>query len=210
MKFTGTCALVAGCLGLLTPGFSLPQAQGPSATEKVAKRLEELLQPGGKSAALTGGPVAWPGPKTVESPQMSPAPYSGQPPPPPNPPGKPASPRPLPEGAPPETAGLPPLPGPVKLLTKPLARVPATDVESPLALPILAKPKADRASLDDTTMEASQAAALRPLTPERKQHEPFVPLNLPDPFEHARTGGLRNPPEESPNPPTVPVETPRK
>jgi hypothetical protein len=51
--------------------------------------------------------------------------------------------------------------------TKPLPRLPSIDVETPLPLPILAHPKNDRASLDDATMEASQAAALARVRPHR-------------------------------------------
>lgn len=65
-------------------------------------------------------------------------------------------------------------------------RVPSVDVNQPIPLPILAKPSADRAPLDDATTEASNAAVLSARTPERTKPMPFLKLTLPDPFENRR------------------------
>jgi hypothetical protein len=65
-------------------------------------------------------------------------------------------------------------------------RVPSVDVNQPIPLPMLAKPSADRAPLDDATGEASNAAALSATTPERMKPVPFLKLTLPDPFENRR------------------------
>jgi hypothetical protein len=93
---------------------------------------------------------------------------------------------------------------------KPLLKVPSVDVNKPLPIPILAQPQQDRASLADPTLGASLKAALKALTPTRLQPLPFMPFNLPDPFEHMRSGQLRNPPEENPMPPVIPLQRPTK
>ena len=67
---------------------------------------------------------------------------------------------------------------------------------------------AARRAIQEKSLETSQAAALSPVRPRRTQPVPFAPLNLPDPFEHIRYGGLRNPPEESDQPPAIPIRTP--
>ena len=86
----------------------------------------------------------------------------------------------------------------------PLLRLPSVNVEQPIPVPILAKPQRDRASLADPTLEVSVAAALTPLTPRRAGPVPFVPINLPDPFEHGHAIRLRNPPDEAPLPQIAP------
>ena len=92
--------------------------------------------------------------------------------------------------------------------TRPVVQLPAADVNKPLPIPVLGQPKQDRAALDDTTLEASQAAALSKLRPRRTGPVPFAPVNLPDPFENLRSGALRHLPAESDQPPAVPVRTP--
>ena len=103
----------------------------------------------------------------------------------------------------------PKVPKDVALPTKPLIRLPSVDVSTPLPIPILATPVKDRASLGDPAFDASLAAALKRLKPSRDRPVPFEPLNLPDPFEHVRTGQLRNPPAEDPMPPAIPLVKPR-
>ncbi len=92
---------------------------------------------------------------------------------------------------------------------KSLIRLPTVDASTPAPIPVLARPHKDRASLGDPALEASLAAALKAITPARSQPVPFVPLNIPDPFEHVRWGHLRNPPEENPMPPTIPLQKPK-
>jgi hypothetical protein len=198
-------------LGLGAPVDAQGTASSDSPSEKIAKRIEELLRPGNKAAAAPGsGPVSWRAAKAVEEqPPLPPTVFKGTPPPPSSLSGKPAVPPAVPEASPPIGDGkLPALAQPIKLPTHPLVALPAIDVDSPLPLPILARPKPDRATLDDVTLETSQAAALHPLRPRRTQPVPFAPLNLPDPFENVRDGGLRNPLEESDQPPAIPVRTP--
>jgi hypothetical protein len=207
LPFAASAGLSLG-LVMLVDAQGTPGSQSPS--EKIAKRIAELLQPGNKAAAApVGGPVNWRAAKAVEQPPLPPAVFKGTPPPPSSQPGKPVVPRAVPEASPPSGDGkLPTVAKPMQLPTQPLPALPAIDVESPLPLPILATPKPDRATLDDITLETSQAAALRPVRPRRTQPVPFAPLNLPDPFEHIRGGGLRNPQEESDQPPAIPVRTP--
>src|SRR5262245_57875676 len=83
-------------------------------------------------------------------------------------------------------------------------------VDSPLPIPNFANPQEDRASWGDPALQASMAAALKRFTPARERTEPFVPLNLPDPFEHIRAGQLRNPPPKNPMPPVIPLKKPTK
>jgi hypothetical protein len=198
------CILTMAAAG---PLIAAQTPAGPSATARVAFRVEELSHPSVPPAEFPGQPVAWPGARAVERPQLVVDVFTGVP---PRPSAlasaKPPMPRPMPEGQPPvaQTSSA----QRVELPSKPLVQVPALDVETPLPLPILAKPKPDRASLDDTTLEASQAAALERVRPRRTERVPFAPVNLPDPFENVRTGAVRNPPEESDQPPPVPIRTP--
>jgi hypothetical protein len=97
----------------------------------------------------------------------------------------------------------------VQLPTQPLLALPTlVDGSTPVRLPFFGQPKSERGAGEDPTMEASQAAALRQVRPRRYEPVPFAPVNLPDPFEHIRQGGLRNPPAESDQPPAVPIRTP--
>jgi hypothetical protein len=78
-----------------------------------------------------------------------------------------------------------------------LVRLPSPDVNRPAALPPLAQPVLDRASLDDPTSAASLDAALAAPVPQRSTPAPFLRLSLPDPFEHRQTVKLRAiPPED--------------
>jgi hypothetical protein len=93
----------------------------------------------------------------------------------------------------------------VKLPASPKVAWPSPDINEPILLPILARPVVDRASLDDPSGDASQAAALASSVPERTNPAPFLRLNLPDPFEHRNAARLRTPLPESP----LPIGTPR-
>ncbi len=66
-------------------------------------------------------------------------------------------------------------------------RVPSPDVNRPIPLPILARPVADRASLDDPTLAASNASALAASIPPRSHKAPFLKHSLPDPYDRRRT-----------------------
>ena len=190
---------------------SVVYAQTP--IELAEKRLDTLLQPNGKveGGGLRATPLPWRGPAKIEQPELPLPKFQGTPPPLPVAKRKPAVPRPLPEGTPlADYRAIPPVPRPVTMPEEPLVRLVGPDANAPLELPILARPQADRAALGDVTLEASVAAALAPQSPARLGKTPFAPLNLPDPFEHARAVRLPNPPPEDSQPPVIPVQTPRK
>ncbi|HEV2946771.1 MAG TPA: hypothetical protein VGX70_05310 [Gemmataceae bacterium] len=84
-----------------------------------------------------------------------------------------------------------PGPGPVKLAAGPKVAWPSPDINQPMPLPILARLVTDRASLDDPSGDASQAAALAAKVPDRTTPAPFLKLTIPDPFEHRNTVRLR-------------------
>jgi hypothetical protein len=195
------------CMLLAQPVCAQPAA------EKVQKRLTELLTPGSDAAvsAFTGRPVAWKGSKAVEEIVMPVKPYTGLPVRLPKPQGKEIKPRSAPEAQPlvwnrEQTQ----VPQQIEFPTSPLLRLPSVEVQTALPIPILAQPQKDRASLGDPALEASLAAALAPFTPVRDRPVPFRALNLPDPFEHIRTGQLRNAPEENAMPPAIPLTKPTK
>jgi hypothetical protein len=193
--------LIAG-VALPTPG------QPQTAAESVDLRLQTLLVPSSHAPAIVSGPVAWPAAKAIEKPQMPLSAFAGLPPQPVVPAGKSRVPRSLPEEVPVIAQAKPPQR--VELPTQPLIQLPSADVDAPLPVPILARPKQDRAALDDATMEASQAAALERVRSRRMEPVPFAPVNLPDPFENIRTGGLHHPPAEQVQPPAVPIRTPAR
>lgn len=196
-----------GSLGLvLVLGTAVIGQTPESAVHRAEQRVQQLVQPAGNPVP-SSSPVAWPGAKAVERPQLPPALYTGLPPQPSVAQAKSPQPRPAPEGQPPVAQG--PLPPRAGMPAKPVIQLPAVDVNKPLPIPMLGQPKQDRAALDDTTLEASQAAALARVRPRRTGPVPFTPLNLPDPFENQRSGGLRNPPAESDQPPAVPIRTPK-
>jgi hypothetical protein len=189
-----------------------PSAFAQTAAEKADKRLAELLAPGGGVPAVTFAtrPLAWKASPVVEEIASPVKPYTGAIARLPRQPVKDVKPRPAPEGQPlvsyREQAKVP---KEVELPTKPLIRLPSLDVHTPLPIPILGQQQKDRASLGEPALDASLAAALKPITPTRDRPVPFAPLNLPDPFENVRTGQLRNPPEESPMPPVIPLQKPK-
>lgn len=184
-------------------------AVAQTAMEKAEQRIAELVAPGGKAGALSATPIAWKAGTVVEAldvpitplaiapPRLLPALL------------KDVKPRSAPEGTPlvsfrDESQG----PKQVELPTKPLIKLPSIDMNTPLPLPILARPIVDRASLAEPAFEASLAAAMKRFTPTRERPVPFVPYNLPDPFEHVRYGQLRNPPDENATPLVLPLVRP--
>jgi hypothetical protein len=87
------------------------------------------------------------------------------------------------------------LPEETSLPTVDRARVPSPNVHEPVALPILALPVPDRASLDDPTGDASTEAALAATLPQRVTPAPFLRLTVPDPYEFRRPLVLAGQPE---------------
>ena len=200
-------------LGIGVVFFGLQQAaSAQTATEKAEKRLADLLAPGGGVTAvtLTAQPFVWKASAAVEDIEPRVKPYTGATVRLPQAPGKEVKPRSAPEAQPLLSyQDKSPVPKDVNLPTKPLIRLPSLDVNTPLPIPILAQQQKDLASLGDPALEASLSAALKRQSPARTQSMPFMPLNLPDPFEHVRTGQLRNPPEENPMPPVIPLQKPK-
>ena len=187
-------------------------ALAQSASEKAEKRLADLLAPAqGLTLTVTGQPQTWKASSAVEDFQVpiksaviAPARLTQAP-------LKEAKPRAVPEGTPLAMFRDPAQPpAQVELPTSPLVRLPSLDIHAPLAIPILAQPVKDRASLGEPAFESSLAAAMKSFTPTRDRPVPFVAYDLPDPFEHLRYGQLRNPPEESATSPVVPLQRPTK
>jgi hypothetical protein len=200
-------AFALGCVFFLIARPTCAQ----TAMEKAEKRLAELLVPGGSVAPTTfaTAPVAWKPSAAVENFAVAVKPIAGAPVRLPLTPIKEVKPRPAPEGTPLVSYREQPKgPKDVELPTKPLIRLPSLDVHTPLPIPILAQPAKDRAPVSDPALEASLDATLKAITPTRVRPVPFVPLNLPDPFENVRYGQLRNPPEENPMPPVIPLVKP--
>jgi hypothetical protein len=199
-------ALILGCVFFL---IARPATAQP-AMEKAEKRLAELLTPGGGAPVmLATKPLKW-----KASPAMENFAFVGKPTAAvlvrlPLAPIKEVKPRPTPEDTPLASFREQPKgPKEVQLPTKPLIKLPSLDVHTPLPIPILAQPAKDRASLGDPALQASLDATLKQIAPKRERPVPFIPLNLPDPFENVRYGQLRNPPEENPMPPVVPLVKP--
>lgn len=191
--------------------FATAQEAKPTVQEKAARRLAELLKVGVLGDRQASAPVPRQGPVAVENPEAALKPYQGTPPPLPLAAPAKVQPRHLPEPAPlVGFAAVPQMPATIALPVLPPVRLPSADPQTPMPLPILAKPAADRASLADPTLEASVAAALASLTPQRTESAPFTPLNLPDPFEHAEAVRLRWVLEELPTPPPLTIVTPAK
>ena len=193
--------------------MSAPAGFAQSAVERAEKRIAELVAPGSSVAPAfnIATPIAWPAARAVEQVDVPIKPIALTPVRLPLPPLKDIKPRSAPEGTP-LVSYREAIQGPkqVELPTKPLIRLPALDVHTPLAIPILARPTADRASLGEPAFEASVDAAMKRFAPTRDRPVPFTPYNLPDPFENFRYGQLRNPPEESATPPVVPLQRPTK
>jgi hypothetical protein len=200
-------------MALLGMSILAQSVAAQTATERAEKRLAELLAPGSSVSARTfaSRPVAWKPAAAVETIELPIKAYAGVPVRLPNPPPKDVKPGAAPEGAPlvafQDKTKVPKQP---ELPTKPLIRLPSLDVHTPLPIPILAQPVKDRAPLGEPGFEASLDAALKRWTPTRDRPVPFVPLNLPDPFEHMRYGQLRNAPPENPMPPVIPLTRPTK
>lgn len=93
-----------------------------------------------------------------------------------------------------------PAPRREELPAGPTVRIDGLDVDRPTAVPMLAVPVGDRASLDDPTRDYSTSLALNVVVPERTGPIPFIKLTLPDPFEHSATVRLRTPPAEEATP----------
>jgi hypothetical protein len=181
--------------------FRFPDDQG-------GKMLGELLAPPQQPPAAFRAPPAprsLPAPDAVANPEMPLTPnLAGLPRPlltPPHAKLRPTAPH---EEAPLQGYRLDPVgPSVQHLYGGALVHVASIDVELPVALPILARPDADRVPLEDPTADDSLAAALAAVPPVRSVPVPFHREALPDPFENAQTVRLKTPPPEE----TTPVST---
>jgi hypothetical protein len=99
-----------------------------------------------------------------------------------------------------ETLGLnrgdPEPPQPRSFVTGDRIRLPSVDANQPIPLPILAHPTADRAPLDDPTLEASAEAALAAPLPQRTKAVPYFRVTLPDPYDNRRPLSLPTPADD--------------
>ena len=106
-----------------------------------------------------------------------------------------------------ETLGLgrgdPEPPQPRSFVVGDRIRLPSADVNQPPPLPILAQPTADRASLDDPTVDASAAAATAATMPQRTNAVPYAPRDAARPVRQpptappARAAGRLRPPHRN-------------
>ena len=94
-------------------------------------------------------------------------------------------------------------PQPRSFVTGDRIRLPSVDVNQPIPLPILAHPTADRAPLDDPTLEASAEAALAAPLPQRTKAIPYFRLTPPDPYENRRPLNTSSPTDDEPRTGTV-------
>jgi hypothetical protein len=99
-----------------------------------------------------------------------------------------------------ETLGLrrgdPEPPQPRSFITGDRIHLPSVDANQPIPLPILAHPMADRAPLDDPTLEASADAALAAPMPQRTKVVPYFRVTLPDPYDNRRPLSLPVPTDD--------------
>ncbi len=100
------------------------------------------------------------------------------------------------------------LPAETSLPATERVREPSRDVNAPVALPVLAQPVPDRASLEDPTGDVSTAAALAATLPQRVIPAPFLRLSLPEPFEFRRPLMVAAPAETA-DPRTSTPQTPK-
>src|ERR1043165_7352178 len=132
--------------------FCIQQAaSAQSATEKVEKRLADLLSPSTNiNVGVKAQPIASKASAAVEDITFRANPIAvagGRS---PHPAVKPAKPQAVAEAPPlPFFQDKTPAPGDVKLPTKPLIRLPSVDMHTPLPIPILGQQQKDRASLGD-------------------------------------------------------------
>ena len=193
-----------GIIPILAGIFLSPAAL--LADDDTAKRLDDLLRCDGPVSGLTQFPPhVFAEPKGLAKPPSFLPHFEGQPPRLGLAPAKIAWPQAFAEPASLVLYyGWPASPQTMELPTTALVALPSVDVNKPPPLPILGRPTNDRASLADATMEASVAAALAGPIPLRQKAVPFVPINLPDPFELQQLIRLANPPPDNAPPMAMP------
>lgn len=80
-----------------------------------------------------------------------------------------------------------------------LTKIDRLDLSKPAELPILARPTADRASLDDPTAEFTARSVINSNLPLRVGLSMFVRVNLPEPFENAAAAKVKTTLPDDPN-----------
>ncbi len=189
-------------------GFRFPDDRGGA---MLARRLPPSGQVAPAEAPSTG-PRRLPVPSALESPSVPLPPNQGLVP--RLPAGKdrtPPRPRPLAEEPPLSDYRLDPeRPHEHVLPAGARARRPGPDVNQPAALPVLAGPAPDRASLDDPTADFSASAVRAATPPVRATPAPFLRLTLPDPFEYRDAARVRTPPPDDAPPVTASPRPPPK
>jgi hypothetical protein len=117
----------------------------------------------------------------------------------------------VPEDAPlADHTAMPELPASPALATGVPLRIDEEGMDGTIAVPPVIQPAAIAAATVDPTRDSSWKAALAGPLPPRDAAAPFVRRNLPDPFEHRRTGELRPTPAESADPVVGSPEVPQK
>jgi hypothetical protein len=97
----------------------------------------------------------------------------------------------------PETPDEPDLPRRPTFAVGRLAAESSPDAALPPPLPLMARPVADRVSLDDGTGEVRTAAVLAAPLPRRTAPAPFVRTGVPQPFADRRPLTMKIPEEET-------------
>jgi hypothetical protein len=101
-------------------------------------------------------------------------------------------PMPLPDRVPAEISqSVPSTPERIVFPVGSLAKNDTPDVKQPTALPILARPTPDRASLEDPTVEFTAQSIINNNLPLRSTTAPFVKVTLPDPFENVEAAKVK-------------------
>jgi hypothetical protein len=116
----------------------------------------------------------------------------------------------LPEGLPlAEYRGRPEFPQLPSFWTPDRVRVASVDVKQAMPLPVTARPVADRASLEDASLEASHVASLAAVMPVRSVAAPYLRFIIPNPFESREAIQSKIVLEEDPMPITSTPKLPR-
>ncbi|MFN4260059.1 MAG: hypothetical protein ACK4RK_12255 [Gemmataceae bacterium] len=179
------------------------------ASQLIAETLRLREEIPRQSVLSEDHPLTLPGHRSVEKPELPLMNYQGNVVPATSAPSGQVFPRSLPEEAPlrremtDQTA-----PTSLRLPTRPLVRVPAPDMETPLAVPLLSGPALDRGPLTDATQAASRGAVLAQPLPPRTGPAPANRPRLPDPFIHQKDVELKFPLPEPPPKPLLFLATP--
>jgi hypothetical protein len=197
---TGTFSLV--CL-LIAAGAPTPASKAEAVQQFLDRRIGPSLDPAQRPFPVDAGQANRVLPTWQQYPSPLPPKAHVNPPLPALPAHDPARPHLMPE---PLTLGeitmaALDLPKSPKLPAGELVKQWAPSAATPPPLPYFGAYIKDRASLADPSLEASTGMTRAPQSPVRAGEVPFMPWNLPDPFENRTTIQLRQPWAETPEPP---------